>query len=156
VHVTDPPQPPTREWCRLEPLGPQHNERDHVAWMSSIEHIHATLGFTADDWDGDAWPYAMTLADNLVDLEQHLAEFERREAFAYSVIDPATDDVIGCIYIDPDDTGASDAKVRCWVRASHARLDRSLAALIAMWIVDAWPIASARFPGRDLRVRSMR
>jgi hypothetical protein len=95
----------------------------------------------------------MTLADNLVDLEQHLAEFERREAFAYSVIDPATDDVIGCVYIDPDSTGAADAMVRCWMRVSHKHLDRSLAALIAMWIVDAWPIASARFPGRDFTTR---
>jgi hypothetical protein len=31
---------------RLEPLGPQHNESDHEAWMSSIEHIHATPGFS--------------------------------------------------------------------------------------------------------------
>jgi hypothetical protein len=27
----------------LEPLGPQHNERDYAAWTSSIEHILATL-----------------------------------------------------------------------------------------------------------------
>ena len=26
---------------RLEPLGPEHNERDHEAWMSSIYHIRA-------------------------------------------------------------------------------------------------------------------
>jgi hypothetical protein len=153
VHVTDPPQPPTRDWCRLEPLGPQHNERDHVAWMSSIEHIRATPGFTAEDWAGDGWPSAMSLDDNLRDLVDHLAEYERREAFAYSVIDPATDDVIGCVYIDPDSTGAADAMVRCWMRVSHKHLDRSLAALIAMWIVDAWPIASARFPGRDFTTR---
>ena len=24
----------------LEPLGPQHNERDYEAWTSSMEHIH--------------------------------------------------------------------------------------------------------------------
>ena len=36
----------------LEPLGPQHNEADHAAWMSSIEHIHAIPGFS-DDFDDD-------------------------------------------------------------------------------------------------------
>jgi hypothetical protein len=35
----------------LEPLGPEHNE----AWMSSIEHIHASPGF-ADDFDDDPDP----------------------------------------------------------------------------------------------------
>ena len=26
----------------LEPLGPEHNEADHAAWMSSIDQIHAS------------------------------------------------------------------------------------------------------------------
>ena len=30
---------------RLEPLGPKHNEADYRAWSSSMEHIHATLGW---------------------------------------------------------------------------------------------------------------
>jgi hypothetical protein len=50
---------------RLEPLGPEHNERDHAAWMSSIEHIHATPGFGDSDW-----PAPMSLAENLLDLER--------------------------------------------------------------------------------------
>jgi hypothetical protein len=32
----------------LEPMAPEHNERDYTAWMSSIEHIRATAGF--EDW----------------------------------------------------------------------------------------------------------
>ena len=40
----------------LEPLGAEHNERDHAAWMSSVDHIRATPGFS--DWD---WPEPMTL-----------------------------------------------------------------------------------------------
>jgi hypothetical protein len=27
---------------RLEPLGPEHNEDDYRAWMSSIDHIKST------------------------------------------------------------------------------------------------------------------
>ena len=41
----------------LEPLGPEHNEADHAAWMSSIEHIHTSPGF-ADDFDDDPDPCA--------------------------------------------------------------------------------------------------
>ena len=29
---------------RLQPFGPQHNQADHAAWTSSIEHIRATPG----------------------------------------------------------------------------------------------------------------
>src|SRR6202035_1800822 len=49
---------------RLELLGPQHNEADHAAWTSSIEHIRSTPGFEGD------WPptAGMTLAENLADL----------------------------------------------------------------------------------------
>lgn len=28
----------------LEPLGPEHNERDYAAWTSSMDHIRATPG----------------------------------------------------------------------------------------------------------------
>ena len=34
----------------LEPLGPQHNEADHAAWMSSIEHIRSTPGYAGSRW----------------------------------------------------------------------------------------------------------
>jgi hypothetical protein len=68
----------------LEPLGPEHNERDHEAWTSSIDHIRATPGFA-----GRTWPHPMPLQQNLADLEAHRAEFEARTAFAYTVLDPA-------------------------------------------------------------------
>jgi hypothetical protein len=34
----------------LEPLGPQHNQADHAAWMSSIEHIRSTPGYPDGNW----------------------------------------------------------------------------------------------------------
>ena len=67
---------------RLEPLGPEHNERDHEAWMSSIDHIKATPGF--ENWD---WPEPMSLAENLGDLEGHARDFIERRGFTYSVLD---------------------------------------------------------------------
>jgi RimJ/RimL family protein N-acetyltransferase len=121
---------------RLEPLGPEHNERDHAAWSSSIEHIRATHGF-----EGSRWPHPMSLDENLRDLEQHRAEFDERTAFAYSVLDPETDDVIGCVYVNqaPSEDGAT---VRTWVRASHAQLDGTLRDEVVRWLERDWPLAS--------------
>jgi len=41
----DPPTALVTDRFRLEPLGPQHNNADHAAWTSSIEHIRATPGY---------------------------------------------------------------------------------------------------------------
>lgn len=146
AHVVNPPVALSTKWFRLEILAPVHNERDHEAWMSSIEHIHATAGFAQPDWGGDDWPMAMTLDQNLADLENHRSEFVAGEAFAYSVLDG--DEVIGCVYIDPDDSGAADAMVRSWVRASRAEQDLDLAVAIDQWLGEAWPLRSWRWPGR--------
>jgi hypothetical protein len=124
----------------LEPLGPEHNERDHAAWSSSIEHIRATHGFV-----GRRWPRPMSLEDNLRDLEQHRTEFDAREAFAYSVLDPETEDVIGCIYVNPAPAGEG-AVVRTWVRSSHAHLDGTLRAAVVAWLERDWPLVSVSTP----------
>lgn len=138
----------------LEPLGPQHNESDHRAWGSSIEHIRATPGFDPADWGGDSWPFEMPAEQNLADLQMHAGEFERREAFAYTVLDGdgGSAEVIGCVYIDPDLEARADAMVRSWVCADRAELDATLAATVCDWLRTAWPFGSARFPGRDLSV----
>jgi len=39
-----PPTSLATDQFHLEPLGPQHNQADHAAWMSSIEHIRSTPG----------------------------------------------------------------------------------------------------------------
>ena len=144
--VVDPPEPLSTTWFRLEMLAPVHNERDYEAGTSSIEHIHATPGFAPPDAAGDDWPTPMTLDQNLADLEQHRREFVTGEAFAYSVLDD--DDVIGCVYINPDGSGAADAMVRSWVRASRAERDLDLAVEIDQWLRDTWPLRSRRWPGR--------
>lgn len=100
----------------LEPLGPVHNERDHEAWMSSIEHIRATPGMEAG-----VWPRPMTIQENMRDLEMHAREFTDREAFAYSVLDG--DEVIGCVYINPSQNPDTDPRVRSWVTADRPDMD---------------------------------
>lgn len=132
----------------LEPLGPRHADADHAAWSGSIEHIRATPGFSAGAWSGDEWPFPMSAEANRADLVQHAAEFVRGEAFAYSVLTPERDEVVGCVYVDPDETGAAAAKVRCWVRRERAELDGPLAAAVAAWLGSAWRLPTFRFPGR--------
>lgn len=132
----------------LEPLDAVHNVSDHEAWTTSIDHIRSTPGFRADQWDGDEWPYPMSLEQNLADLSQHAREFAAGEAFAYTVLDPITRGVIGCVYIDPDDV--ADVRCRLWVRADRADLDTELEAAVRAWLSGPeWSLNSARFPGRD-------
>jgi hypothetical protein len=133
----------------LEPLGPEHNEADHAAWSSSIEHIRATPGFQPAEWGGDAWPFPMSAIENRGDLERHAAEFASGEAFAYTVLDPLDGDVIGCVYVDPDPTGEADAMCRSWVRADRAELDPGLHEVVREWLrSNAWSFTTVRFPGR--------
>jgi hypothetical protein len=128
---------------RLEPLGPQHNDSDYEAWSSSLEHIHATPG-----WGTSSWPDDRSLADNLNDLKRHADDFEQRTGFTYTVLDPATGDVIGCVYIYPDKTGEHDARVSSWVRASRADLDVPLWRAVTDWLADEWPFESVAYAER--------
>jgi hypothetical protein len=120
------------EVFELEPLGPEHNEQDYDAWTSSMEHIRSSPGF--EDW---SWPQPMTLDENLRDLEMHARHFAERHGFTYTVLDPPTRVVIGCVYIYPHEQ--ADASVRSWVRATHAELDQPLRRVVSEWLHDAWP-----------------
>ena len=137
----------------LEPLGPRHNEADYAAWSSSIAHIQATPGFP-----GSSWPHEMSLAENLADLEMHARHFESRVGFTYSVLDPESGDVIGCVYIYPlrggGDGGASEpstceASVRSWVRADRAPLDEPLWRAVSAWLEEDWPFNRIEYATRD-------
>lgn len=120
---------------RLEPLGPEHNERDYAAWTSSIEHIRGSPGFD----EHARWPREMTLEENRGDLERHARDFRERTGFTFTVLD-ADDDVVGCVYVYPADDGVHDADVRSWVRASEADLDGPLRRAVADWLTSsAWP-----------------
>ena len=117
----------------LEPLGVQHNVADHAAWTSSIEHIKATPGFA-----GHGWPKAMSLEENAADLAKHAQDFADRTGFTYTVLDPASGDVIGCVYFYPPRRSGYDVDVLSWVRADHAGLDTPLHDLVRQWLADAW------------------
>jgi hypothetical protein len=127
----------------LEPLGPEHNDADHAAWMSSIEHIHATAGFGDDP---DLWPRPMTLEQNLSDLEQHAQDFRNRVGFTYTVLDPVDRDVIGCVYLYPSPLDRVDVRARSWVRRTHADLDEPLRRAVRAWLDGLdWPFQRIDF-----------
>lgn len=116
---------------RLEPLGPQHNERDHSAWMSSIDQIRATPAFAES-----SWPVSMSLEENLSDLEGHARDFENREGFTYSILDG--DDIIGCVYIYPSSDPDHDAEMRWWVTESRSGMGSTVGSALAAWLEAEW------------------
>ena len=136
----DPPRAFEGPGFHLEPLRPEHNERDYEAWTSSMEHIHATPG----DWR--TWPHPMTLEENLDDLEGHARDFAERTGFTYSVLDG--DEVIGCLYIYPDKEQGTDAYVSSWVRESRAEMDRVVWSTVSEWLDGAWPFTEFRYAPR--------
>ena len=126
---------------RLEPLGPRHNEADHDAWMSSIDHIRATPGFSDGRWppvDG------LSLAENVRDLERHAEDFERRVGFTYTVLD-RDDRVVGCVYIYPSRSDSQVTEVQSWVRADCAELDLPLHGAVTKWLATEWPFADVNY-----------
>lgn len=127
---------------RLEPLGPEHNERDHAAWMSSIDHIHSTPGFESRDW-----PAPMDLEENRADLVEHARHFENREGFTYSILDG--DEVIGCVYIYPPPAPDHDAEVRSWVHESRSQMDEVVWRVLSEWIGRAWPFRKPYYASRE-------
>jgi len=127
----------------LEPLGPEHNEQDYDAWTSSMQHIAATPG-----WGDSRWPREMTPDENRADLERHARDFRARKGFTYTVLDPASRDVIGCVYIYPRRDGEDGARVSSWVRASRVELDVPLWRAVSEWLDADWPFAGVRYAPR--------
>ncbi|HZE31130.1 MAG TPA: N-acetyltransferase [Actinoallomurus sp.] len=136
--------PATGEF-RLEPLGPEHNDADHAAWTSSMDHIRATPGFAGRDW-----PHEMSLQENLGDLERHAEDFAARRGFTYTVLSADTSEVIGCVYIYPprDASSAHDVHVSSWVRADRAGLDPVLYDVVSAWLERDWPFKSVSYASR--------
>ncbi|SDK82534.1 hypothetical protein SAMN05421806_112190 [Streptomyces indicus] len=132
------------ERFRLEPLGPRHNAGDHAAWTGSIAHIRATPGYPDGNWPP---PGGMSEEANLADLQRHERDFAERRGFTYTVLEPTTGEVVGCVYIYPSDHG-SDAEVSSWVRADRAELDVPLYEAVTDWLGEHWPFAGVDYASR--------
>lgn len=131
---------------RLEPLAPRFTELDHAAFMGSREHLRDTLAW-------GEWPSAnMTVEQNEQDLERHWLEFERREAYAYTVLTRDGAECVGCVYLNPPRGGTDlplpSVRVAFWVVADRLDedLDRHLLEELLDWFDDVWLFESATLP----------
>jgi hypothetical protein len=129
---------------RLRKLTEADAEKDYEAVMSSVDHIRATL--PPGNWP---WP-GYTLRQNRRALTRHEREFDRREAFAYTVVTPDEREVLGCVYINPYPYGRADAAVFLWVTTESvaAGVEPVVFSTVRAWLTDAWPFRSVVFPGR--------
>ncbi len=133
----------------LTPLTPAHVELDYTAVVSSREMLR--------QWSGSPWPEDdFSLEDNLRDLEWHDREHRERIAFTYTILNPAQDECLGCVYIRPLSDilpAAPDyhAIVRFWTRQSTQKgpLERRLLEALCAWLhSDAWAFERILFHTR--------
>jgi hypothetical protein len=90
----------------------------------------------------------MTLEENLGDLIGHAADFAARNGFTYTVLDPADDNVNGCLYIYPSKDAEHDVRVTSWVTAARADLDPLLWRTVSDWLAADWPFANPDYASR--------
>ena len=121
--------------------------KDYDAVMSSRESLRHVF-CEAGTWPADD----MTLQDNIEDLRKHQDEFDRRVAFAYTVVNPDNSRCLGCVYIYPWAGPTYDARIFYWVRDSEREggLDEDLGTFLWAWLTRTWPIEHPVFPGRDM------
>ena len=140
----------------IRPLLGTDVELDYEAVMESREYLR--------DWEQTGWPEDdFTVAGNLEDLERHEQQHLKREAFTYTVMNPAETECLGCIYIYPRsarwlsqvettsfgerDWDSNEALVLFWVRESRLAegLDRQLLDQLRAWIEKEWDFESHLF-----------
>jgi len=90
----------------------------------------------------------MTADENRADLERHAEDFRTRQGFTYTVLDPASRDVIGCVYIYPARDAEHDARALSWVTAGRAHLDAPLWRAVSEWLAADWPFAGVEYAPR--------
>ena len=130
-----PPQPVRTDQFRLALLGPDYNESDYAAWSSCMDFIHSLPG-----WRTSSWPSPMTIEQNLRDCTSHLAHSGAGRDFAYTVLLPDRDEVVGCVYFKPTSPPRHGAvAVTSWVTIKHPDLDRPLYKVVRQWLADSWP-----------------
>ena len=73
----------------LRPLTIEYVEEDYEVVMSSVDHLYKLM-------DNSEWPKGLSLKENLVDLGWHQREFTLGHSFAYTVLSPESNKIIGC------------------------------------------------------------
>lgn len=129
----------------LEPLTTRHNEADHAAWTSSIDHIRRTPGFADRHWPAAA----CTVEENAASIAKHEEHAKLRVGFTYAVIERASGELIGSVYLYPPRRDGFDVDVRSWVREDKANLDKPLYAAVVSWLGEQWPFSRPDYAERS-------
>lgn len=132
---------------RLRMLTVNDVVKDYDAVMTSVEHLRGAFG------PGSKWPSPeLTLEQDLIDLGWHQKEFQRRTSFAYTVMNPAESQCLGCVYINPARKKGYDVQIYLWVRKSEfdKGLDRILFQAVKEWVRQNWPFDNPAYPGREI------
>lgn len=135
----------------LEKLGPQHLDLDYVAVMSSIDLIKQIRG---GDWPSED----LTKEKDLADLEWHEDEFNKRASFAYTVLNQAKTECLGCVYLYPADKPwvstpeGSDVDISMWVtqEAYDKGLYPKLFKSVKQWIQKDWPFKNPYYSNKEI------
>jgi hypothetical protein len=131
----------------IRPLLFSDAKPDYEAWHSSLDHLKGIFGPDSN------WPSAgMTVEDNAIDLAWHQREHETASSFAYTVMDPSQQVILGCAYINPSRKSPFEAEVFYWVRADQADtdLEDELGSFVRSWVTNDWPFTKVIYPGRDV------
>jgi len=127
------------------PLEPSVAAADYDAVMENPRYLQGVFG------PDSQWPNElMTYAENLASLAVHQAEFERQEAFAYSIFNSERTRCLGSIYVEPCRLNEFDCEVYFWVRQSQMALENALFDVIQTWLKSTWMFSKIVFPGRTV------
>lgn len=122
-------------------------DKDYEAVMSSREHIYNVFG-PDDDWPNNQ----LTKEQDLIDLGWHQKEFQKKNSFAYTVMNKDESKCLGCVYFYPTAKKEFDAEVYLWVTKEEfdKGLDEHLFETVKKWLQAKWPFEKIAFPGRDI------
>ena len=137
------------------PLTTASTAVDYAAYMASPDVIRVHS-------DG-RWPVdGFTLDEDRILAARHQADHEARRAFTFLLLDPARDESLGCLYLNPLDAylrraGADEdtlarfppgtAMVTFWLRQDRqdTGLADAVAGAINTWLLTAWPLSGHVF-----------
>lgn len=139
----------------LRPLTEEYAPKDYEAVMESAPRLRDCFTSHPPDWPREGF----TLAENVEDLRNHREEFEKRKAFAYTVLSLDEAEVLGCIYLDPPPLDSdADVLVRFWARQREHEtgFEEKLFSEIRTWLINDWPFKRLLFRGTIIAVQVQR
>lgn len=140
----NPPLQILRDNYDLEILSEKHNELDYEAWTSSLDTLKGIFG-PRNNWPGEV----SSIAQNLCDLKKHFDEFQKREAYTYSILNKDGSKCLGCLYIRPTKIKEYSARVDFWFRDDSKAYENEFYVWLKNWLISYWCLENSIFPGRS-------